>query len=243
MKVFMSENLTAFQEPIEDGLIRILLRIGDIECEVENDAPDFVDPFEDHPVLTVTPEADLKDITDIFIESFPLELNKRKSKGNEIVWNLPEGGIWFDMKMENVKEVWLSEFSFYIESQKPRYLAYYIRHVEHNIEWLQPEAKSGEIRSLSTFKKKYTPPPISEKNIYSGAEVLKCTDMLGRAIGKIDMRTQEALVKFNTEKGNLEPMIIGMAERLGYSIKPLDKEIIARENEKGRSVSHSISLK
>lgn len=243
MEVFMSESLAAFQQPIKDGLIRILLRIGDIECEVENDAPDFVNPVEDHPVLTVTPEADLKDITDVFLDNYPLELNKRKSKGDRLVWNLPEGGIWFDMKMDNVKEVWLSEFSFFIESDKPRYLAYYIRSVEHNIEWLQPDAKSGEIKSLSTFKKKYTPPPVSAKNIYSGAEVLKCADMLGRAIGKIDMRTQEALVRFNTEKGNLEPMLIGMADKLGYSVKALDKEVIARESDKGRSVSHSISLK
>ena len=243
MEVFMSEDLEAFQQPIKDGLIRIFLRVGDIECEVENDAPDFVSPLEDHPVLTVTPEADLKNITSAFSDSFPLELNKRKSKKDKLVWNVPKGGIWFDMEMDNVKEVWLSEFSFYIESEKPRYLAYYILNVEHNIEWLQPDAKSGEIRSLSTFKKKFIPPPVSEKNMYSGAEVLKCADMLGRAIGKIDMRTQEALVKFNTEKGNLEPMIIGMAERLGYNVRSLDKEIITRESEKGRSVSHSISLK
>jgi hypothetical protein len=238
----MSNDILAFKEPIRDGLIRILLRIGDIECEVENDAPDFVDPLEDHPVLTVTPEADLKDITNAFMDSYPLVLNKRKSREDKIVWSLPGGGIWFDMEMDNVKEVWLTEFSFFIESEKPRYLAYYIRDVEHNIEWLQPDAQSGEIRSLSTFKKKFTPPPVSERNVYSGGEILKCADMLGRAIKKIDMRTQEALVRFNTEKGNLEPLLIGMAEKLGYTVKSLDKEVIEREGERGRSVSHSISL-
>ena len=67
--------------------------------------------------------------------------------------------------------------------------------------------------------------------------------MLGRAIKKIDLRTQQALVKFNIEKGNLEPMIIGMADRLGYTVTALDKEIIQREDEKGHSVSHSIQLK
>ncbi len=239
----MSNDILAFKEPIREGLIRILLRIGDIECDVENDAPDFVDALEDHPTLTVTPDADLKDITDAFMDSYPLVLNKRRSKEGKIVWNLPDGGIWFDMEMENVKEVWLTEFSFFIESEKPRYLAYYISDVEHKIEWLQPDAQSGEIRSLSTFKKKFTPPPVSERTVYSGAEILKCTDMLGRAINKIDMRTQEALVRFNTEKGNLEPLLIGMAEKLGYTVKSLEKEVIDREAEKGSSVSHSISLK
>jgi hypothetical protein len=239
----MSTDILAFKEPIKSGLIRILLRISDIECEIENDAPDFIDAREDNPILKITPEADLQGLTDIFSESFPLELNKRKSDKHNLVWEMEQGGIWFDIKMDDVKDVWLSEFNFYLESEKPRYLAYYLKNVTHQIEWLQTEAKSGEIKSLSNFKKKYTPPPITEKNTYSGAEVLKCSDMLGRAIKKIDLRTKEALVRFNLEKGNLEPMLIGVADRLGYSIKPLDKETIMKEGEKGNSVSHSISLK
>lgn len=67
--------------------------------------------------------------------------------------------------------------------------------------------------------------------------------MLGRAIRKIDVRTGKAMVKFNTEKGRLEPLLIGMAEKLGYVIESLDKPTIIKEDEKGNSVSHSISLK
>ena len=239
----MSTDIAAFKDPIEQGLIRIFLRVEDIECEIENDAPDFVNAREDNPLLTITPEADLQDLTDVFLKTYPLILNKRKSGESKLVWEMEQGGIWFDIQMDDVKEVWLSEFNFYIESEKPRYLAYYLKDVKHKVEWLQPDTKIGEIQSISNFKKKYTPPPITEKNTYSGSEVLKCSDMLGRAIKRIDLRTKEALVRFNTEKGNLEPMLIGMADRLGYSINPLDKEVIMREGEKGNSVSHSISLK
>jgi hypothetical protein len=239
----MNNNIAAFKEPLKDGLIRILLRVDSIECEVENDAPDFVDAREDHPILTITPETDIKHLTDVFSKSFTLELNKRKSVDGKLVWEMEQGGVWFDIQMDDVKEVWLSEFNFYLKSEKPRYLAYYLINVEHHIEWLQPDAKSGEIRSLSNFKKKYTPPPISGKDVYTGSEVLRCADMLGRAIKKIDLRTKEALVKFNTEKGNLEPMLIGVADRLGYTVKVLEKEVISKEGQKGNSVSHSISLK
>jgi len=73
--------------------------------------------------------------------------------------------------------------------------------------------------------------------------VVRCADMIGRAAKKIDVRTGSALVKFNTDKGRLESLIVGIAEKLGYEISALDKDTIARENEKDHSVSHVISLK
>lgn len=238
----MSDNLDAFKEPIENELVRILLRVQEVKCEVKNDAPDFVDPREDKPSMKIIPEADIFHLTNVFQERHPLVLNKRKSNDEVIVWDLEQEGIWFDIPMEKVKEVWLTDFNFYIESSTSRYLTYYILDVDHKIEWLQV-GESGSIISLSEFRKKFTPPPVSERETFSGSEVLKCADMLGRASRKIDVRTGKAMVKFNTEKGRLEPLLTGMAEKLGYTIEPLDKQTIVKEDEKGNSVSHSIYLK
>lgn len=238
----MKDKSAAFSTPIPEGLIRILLRIDAVECEIENDAPDFIDPKEDLPKLKVSTEEDVSDLTDAFSQEYPLELNKRKSSEGTFVWEMAQGGIWFDIKMDEVKKIWLSNFSFYIESEKPRYLAYYIKDVEHNIEWLQTDEKTGEIRSLSNFKKKFFPPKIPQKKTYSSSEILKCADMLGRAIRKIDMRTGSALVKFNTEMGRLEPLIIGIGDKMGYRIEALNKETINKLEEKGENVSHLISL-
>lgn len=239
----MSNQLAAFTEPIKKGLIRILLRIDEIECDIQNDAPDFVNPMEDTPILSIFPENDLSAITDVFLKKYPLKLNKRKSKQDIMVWEVESGGIWFDMEMDHVKDVWMSEFHFFAKSEKPRYLNYYIKNVIHNIEWLQPDVQTGEIKSLSNFRKKFVPPPISGKDVFSGSEVIRCTDMLSRAIKKIDLRTKEAWVKFNTDNGRLESLITGMAAPLGYKIVSLKKEVIAEERKKGNSVSHSISLK
>ncbi len=239
----MSEQLAAFRDPIKDGLVRILLTINAIETEVENDAPDFVNPREDTPMLKVSPDTDVTSITEAFQKSYPLELNTRPPDEERLYWELKDGGIWFDIAMEEVKDIWLSDFRFYIESKKPRYLAYYIQNVEHKIEWLQKDEKSNEIRSLSNFKKKFKRPLVSEKESYSGAEVMKCADMLGRSFRKIDIRTNSAMVKFNTDKGRLEPLLIGIADRLGYLVKALDKETIVKEDAKGNSVSHAVSLK
>lgn len=238
----MNNNLDAFKEPIESGLVRILLRVQEVKCEVKNDAPDFIDPMEDHPTIKIIPEADIFHLTNVFQESYPLVLNKRKSKDEIIAWDLAQEGIWFDIPMDKVKEVWLTDFNFYIESKSPRYLTYYILDVDHKIQWLQVD-ESGGIISLSEFRKKFTPPPVSERETFTGAEILKCADMLGRAARKIDVRTGKAMVKFNTEKGRLEPLLMGMAEKLGYVIEPLDKPTIIKEDGKGNSVSHSISLK
>lgn len=238
----MSEKLDAFKEPIKTGLVRILLRVDEVECEVKNDAPDFIDPKKDKPSIKIIPEADMFHFTNAFQKDYALELSKRKSKDDFIVWEMTGGGIWFDIPMERVKEVWLTDFKFYIESRSPRYLTYYISNVDHKVQWLQKN-NSGNIISLSEFKKKFTPPPVSERESFTGTEILKCADMLGRATRKIDVRTGKAMVKFNTEKGRLEPLLIGMAEKLGYVIESLDKETIVKEDEKGNSVSHTISLK
>lgn len=238
----MSDKLEAFQEPIDEGLVRILLRISSIECEVENDAPDFVNPKEDTPAVKVIPETNTLHLTDVFQESYPLMLNERKSKDGKLVWNLEQEGIWFDIPMQEVKDIWLSDFNFYLESKKPRYLAYYIKDVQHRIEWLQKEEKSGEIRSLSEFKKTFSPSPVTDKDHFNGSEVIRCADMIGRAVRKIDIRTRMAMVKFNTDKGRLEPLLIEMAAKLGFSIEALDKDTIYKEGEQGNNVSHTISL-
>jgi hypothetical protein len=239
----MSEPLAAFNNPIKDGLVRILLTIQAIETEVENDAPDFTHPKEDSPMLKLSPDTDVSSITEAFQKSYPLVLAPHSSEEGTLFWELKDKGIWFDIAMEQVKDIWLADFNFYIESKMPRYLAYYIQNLEHKIEWLQKDEKSGEIRSLSNFKKKFKRPSISERESYSGADVMKCSDMLGRAFRKIDIRTNSAMVKFNTDKGRLEPLLIGMADRLGYQVKSLDKETIAKEDAAGNSVSHTVSLK
>lgn len=239
----MEDNNQAFSAPIPDGLVRILLKINAIVCEVENDAPDFVDPQEDRPQLLINAVNEVTELTDAFKDKFELELNKRRTDDNQIVWSLKKEGIWFDIEMDDVKKVWLTDFDFYIESEKPRYLVYYIKDVEHHVEWLQEDEKAGEIRSLSNFRKKFKVPKVSEKSTYKGAEVIKCADMLSRAIRKIDLRTGAALVKFNTELGRLEPLLKGLADKLGYKIEALDKDSIRNLEEKGENVSHAISLK
>jgi hypothetical protein len=233
----------AFTEEIPDGLIRIFLNIGPITAQVENDAPDFVDPLKDNPRLKVIPEAEVSHLTNAFEKTYPVRLDDRLTKNDVIVYRPNAGGIWFDVDMDDVKKIWLSEFNFYLESERPRYLRYFLRDVEHKIQWLQRGERSDEIRSISEFKKQFKPTPVTGKDKFDGAEVLKCADMLRRASQKIDLRTRTALVKFNTEKGRLEPLIIGMGDRLGYEVEALDKETIQRQNEKGNNVSHLISLK
>ena len=103
--------------------------------------------------------------------------------------------------------------------------------------------KSGEIKSMSITTKKFKPPKITGKEVFSATEVLRCADMVSRSIKKIDLRVGGAYVKFNTDKGRLEPLIIGMADRLGYKIEALSPADIMNLESQGQNVSHSIFLK
>lgn len=238
----MGNNLAAFQQPIKEGLIRIFLRVKEIECEIENDAPDFVSLEKDQPILKIIPSIDLTGITAVFDKPHPLRFKSIEKEAATQRLELENGGIWFDISMEQVKEVWLSDFDFKVESEKPRYLSYFIKNVNHNLEWLQNDPKLGEIRSLSNVKKNYAGPNLNQKEMFSGADVLMCADMIGRAIKKIDVRIGSAMVKFNIDKRPIEPLLVNMAKKLGYDIDPLEAKSIESESRRGNSVSHIISL-
>ncbi|GAB5407859.1 MAG: hypothetical protein BalsKO_02240 [Balneolaceae bacterium] len=67
--------------------------------------------------------------------------------------------------------------------------------------------------------------------------------MLNRSIRKIDLRIGGAYIKYNTDKGKLEPLIVGIADQLGYVVEALPKEIILDMESNDQNVSHSIFLK
>ncbi len=237
----MTIEAKAFETPIREGDARILIRIRSILCEVENNAPDFVQVEKDEVSLKI----DLQEVKDFtipeFDQNFPVTF--KAINDQEVIFNFGKECIWFDIKADNVKDVWVADLNFTLNSSNPRYLAYYIKEVEHQFEWLQPDMKTGEVKTMSVSKKKYKTPRISGRESFSATEVVRCADMLSRAIKKIDIRTRGAYVKFNTDKGKLEPLIIGIADKLGYEVEPLRKEDIANMEASGESVSHSIFLK
>ncbi len=233
----------AFKQPIKDGMARILLKLQTIECEVENSAPDFITVEEDEVVLLIQPSQDVDVSISKLEQSFPVEFTRYLPDGNGAIFKLEQESIWFDIEIDQVKDIWIADLSFRLESKHGRYLAYYITSLNHQLEWLQPELRTGEIKSMSISSKKFKPPKISGKESFSATEVIRCADMIGRSVRKIDLRTGGAYVKFNTDKGRLEPLIIGIGEKLGYIIEPLDKDIILSMDTEGKSVSHAIYLK
>ncbi len=233
----------AFKQPIEDGMARILLKLQNIECEVENSAPDFITVEEDEVSLIVQPSQEVNISIPKLEQNFPVTFKRYLPEGNGAMFKLSQESIWFDIEIDQVKDIWIADLSFRLESKNGRYLAYYITTLNHQLEWLQPELRTGEIKSMSISSKKFKPPKISGKESFSATEVIRCADMIGRSIRKIDLRTAGAYVKFNTDKGRLEPLIIGIGEKLGYIIEPLDKETILAMEDDGKNVSHAIYLK
>jgi hypothetical protein len=233
----------AFSKPIADGMARILLKLQSIECEVENSAPDFITVDEDEVSLYVQPSQEVNVSIPKLDQTFPVEFTRYLPDGSGAMFKLAQESIWFDIEIDQVKDIWIADLSFRLESKHGRYLAYYITSLNHQLEWLQPELRSGEIKSMSVSSKKFKPPKISGKESFSATEVIRCADMIGRSVRKIDLRTGGAYVKFNTDKGRLEPLIIGIGEKLGYIIEPLDKETILTMDAEGKNVSHAIYLK
>ena len=242
MEIITTEH-QAFVQPIKEGNARILIKLQSIECEVDNSAPDFVTVEDDELFLKVQPSPDVNLKVPGLERTFPIRFKRYLPDGSGLLLELEQPGIWFDILIDEVKDIWIADLVFTIESKHERYLNYYINKLDHRLEWLQPDIRTGEIKSMSVSTKKFKPPRISGKESFSAQEVIRCADMIGRAVRKIDIRTSGAYVKFNTDKGRLEPLIIGIAEKLGYTIEPLDKgDILSMEND-GLNVSHAIYLK
>lgn len=237
----MTDFGTAFSNPIKDGKARILLRVQEIRCEVINNAPDFIETEQDDVSLRIElPNQNMVVIPELD-QSFSLNLD---SQDNEIVvFKLDSEYIWFDINIDHIKDVWVADLNFVLESKNSRYLAYYIKELDHQFEWLQTDMKSGEVKTMSISKKRYKIPKISGKETFSVTEVIRCADMLNRSIKKIDLRIGGAYVKYNTDKGKLEPLIMGIADQLGYVVEQLPKNIVYDMETNDRKVSHSIFLK
>ena len=242
MDIITSEH-EAFTTPVEEGKARILLKLDLIECEVDNSAPDFVSVEEDEINLIVQPSSEVNLNIPVLENPFPITFKRYLPDGSGVMLALKQVCIWFDILVDQVKDVWIADLSFSIENKHNRYLHYYIKKLDHQLEWLQPDIRTGEIKSMSISTKRFKPPKITGKESFSSTEVIRCADMIGRAVRKIDIRIGGAYVKFNTDKGRLEPLIIGIADKLGYNIEPLDKQDILSMEKDGLNVSHAIYLK
>lgn len=239
----MDRDLGAFEAPIKSGKARILIKFEQGVCEFENSAPDFIAFNLDEVKLKIDlPNENPLKIAE-FDKSYPVFLKEKKESNEEALFSFNEDGIWFDINIDQVKDIWVADLIFNLESKNSRYLAYYINEFDHQFEWLQPDLKTGEIKTMSISKKKYKVPKISGKEMFTSSEVIRCADMLNRAIHKIDLRIGGAYVKFNTDKGKLEPLITGIADKMGYKIEPLPKDLIIDLGINGNNVSHSIFLK
>lgn len=239
----MVDYSDAFQISIKDGKARILLELEGIKCEIENSAPDFISTDQDEVYLKIDLPDHVKINISEFDKKYPLKLKKENKEDSTAIFEAEDSYIWFDINIDQVKDIWVADLSFSLESKNSRYLAYYIKELNHQFEWLQPDMKSGEVKTMSISKKKYKAPKISGRETFSATEVIRCADMLNRSIRKIDLRIGGAYVKYNTDKGKLEPLIVGIADQLGYVVEALPKEIILDMEASDQNVSHSIFLK
>jgi hypothetical protein len=219
-----------------------VLTIDKIECEVENNAPDFITVEKDEPTMAIDFKNTNLSIPELS-STFNLTFHRHIDAEERVLLQTEFECIWFDIRMEEVKDLWVADLNFMIESEHPRYLAYYISVLDHHFEWLQSDMQTDEVKTMSLTKKKFKAPLISGKERYTASEVIRCADMISRAVRKVDLRTGGAYVKFNTDKGRLESLIVGMADKLGYSVERITQDEIEQLEAAGQRVSHSFSLK
>ncbi len=229
----------AFDKVLLDSDVRILLNIKKINVLVKNIAPDFLSLDDDQPLLVISIESE-DEIAGLHFDKYTLKVVSVND--NEVELQFKDKSIWFDINMDSVGSIWSANFDFHIEGNHPDYLNYHIQLLEYDLEWLQIDSKSSKIESVSVSNKEFKQQILADQLNYTLEEVERCSDMLGRAIKKIDIRTGSAFIRLNTDNGRLEPALKKMAENLGFELNSVDETTAWNQERRGYKASHIISL-
>ncbi|MAB66667.1 MAG: hypothetical protein CL662_07495 [Bacteroidetes bacterium] len=234
----MDTNIEAYNLEIKEGKVRIVFNVQEIQLTVSNAIAEFFSPKAD----TVKLHIDLGDlkVDGVNNEGYDLTINIKDDEVSS--FSLPQNIIWFDVDIAGVSNVLNNSVQFKVEGNYPELLSYFIKKLDYKIEWLQFDKIKKEISTVSVTKKSYAQSRIERNVQYSLETISRSAELLNKAIHRIDLRTRSAYLKLNTENGKLDPVIISIAEKLGYEISVLDEETIEELKKRGQKATHLISL-
>jgi hypothetical protein len=235
----MNQSKKAYGLSIDEGKVRIVIKIEDLKVDLRNSAEEFISAKDDKIYLFLK-------FTDLDIKINQEKGYKLKgsfSKGEELVsLELDQESIWFDVQMSEMSNILNNTIQFSIAGKYPKHLSYFIKKLDFKIEWLQYDKQKDSISTVSVTKKSFSQSHSETDLDYTHDDISKASELLGRAIKKIDLRTGSSYVRLNTENGRLDPILITIAEKLGYQLEVLNEETINDLNKRGRKASHIISL-
>lgn len=235
----MIESKKAYELSIDEGKVRVVINVEDIEVEVRNSANELISVDEDqvHLFLNFT---DL-DITTIRKEGYELLYPTEKKAGTRYL-SLEKDNIWFDVDINKMSSILNNSIQFSISGKHPKHISYFIKKLDYRIEWLQYDKQKNSVSTVSVSKLSFSQPKIESDVRYNLEEISNCAELLSRAIKKIDLRTGSSYVRINTEDGKYDSLLIVMAKKLGYQIEVLDDDTIKDLQKRGRKATHIISL-
>jgi hypothetical protein len=234
----MDKNIDAYNSEIKEGNVRIVFNIEEIQLAVSNTIEDFFSPEND----TVTLNIDLGKLKVDGIKDEGYKLVKNDKSKDSVTFNLPQNSIWFDLGIDEVSSVLNNSVQFKVQGSYPKHVSYFIKKLDYKIEWLQYDKSKEEISTVSVTKRSFVQPRIEQNVRYSVQTIAKSAELLNKAIRRIDLRTGSAYVRLNTDDGKLDPIIISIAEKLGYEVSVLDEETVDELKKRGQKATHLISL-
>jgi len=227
-------------------LVRLLITIPRMYCDVDNKAPDFVDPELDELRVSVVLYNSEGDLITASGKEHTLSYNGYDIEKTLREYSLEGVQIWFDLNMDKAKEAWLGSVDFVLKSDYERYLNYKVTEADYHLQWLEKDEDRNNYRSLSMTKKVYKShlhKPQTEEHSYMHSEILEVVKRLNRAIKKVDWRTGGAYVNLKKVPEDHEALIEDIADELGFVIDRLDDELIEELSKKNKKATHMIALK
>lgn len=237
----MKNRIKAFEKNLSADQVRLVLNFESLNIAADNLAPDYLSLAEDRPVLSFMAKSTGKQQGVLYSVRLPLKLLKPAEGRSDLA--LEDSSHWFDVSLDQIDQIWMSVFSFNVITEHPRYLKYKIKKLQFSVEWLQTNSETGKIESVSISRRDYQPPLDELTPDYSLHDIKMSSDLLGRAVKKIDLRTGSALIRFTADEHRLEPVVQYIAAGLGYDLSKVDKRRFGNTSKKGLLPTHILSLR
>lgn len=235
------EQLAARGE-LQDVPVRVLITIPKLLTDVENAAPDFVDPELDKLKVSLV----MKDVAGELLLSSGQEFTLQY-EGYDIDRSLREYSLktpmmQIELDSDQARALWLGAVEFHLKSDYERYLDYSVEVVHYRLQWLEEVAGSSEFVSLASAYKVFRPEVRGPVESYTEVEIREAAELIRQLSEQIDIQKKGAYVNMPVENERLEELVMVLGEALGYTIDRLPADLVEEEKEKGNPVSHMIAL-
>lgn len=235
----IAQNHGKNQQPVPSGKERIVLTIPYLLVDVENKAPDFVDPEIDEPRISLVIRDKKGKLLFAEGREYPLAYEGYDLDRSLRQYQYQKANIYFDLEPEMARKMWTGSLEVVIKSDYERYLSYYIHDMEYRLSWLSNDKETDSAEVVWSISK-HLEQDYKPAQRFSKQQVREAAEYLKEIINRYDEDKGGALVQLDRKDDEFQALLNAMAAGFDFRIDPLDESLSEELGEEGITASHML---